>query len=136
MIQYTIYPEMTLEDFRNWFRGQFEGLKIEFFSEAHGVQEPSIKSKMIKNVHLTLGEVFHVKEPLHFIIEANTTVSDFEQFLRKLADIHVQIFRKAGHEWLETIITDNKTIFYLNKKAIEDSLPIQEEEPLDYHEQD
>ncbi|MBX7226174.1 MAG: hypothetical protein K1X55_09085 [Chitinophagales bacterium] len=136
MIQYTIQPEMKLEDFKHWFRGQFEGLKIEFFTQGHGVQEPSVKSNMIKDVHLTLGEVFHVKESFHISIDANTTVGDFEQYLRKHADIHVQIFRKAGHEWLETIITDNKTIFFLNRKAIEDSRPLAQDEPLDYHEQE
>jgi hypothetical protein len=52
-------------------------------------------------------------------MEPSDTVAYFEQFFQNELGMPVQVFRKAGDTWLETIQTDHLTLLKQNAMGFE-----------------
>jgi hypothetical protein len=106
---------ITINDHRKIFAIQeefntsFPYLKLEFFSKPHQSNGASEK-EFVKHNSKTIGECRTIHENGHITITPNMTVSYLEQTFSNIYGLGVQVFRKAGNMWLETIQTDSLTL--------------------------
>jgi hypothetical protein len=99
----------TTIDVKAAFAQKYKGLKIEFFHKAHGENEGSPKKDMVEEVvGLTELNPNIQNEKLH--ITANMKVSELESAFEDKLGLHVQVFRKMGHIWIETTRTDHYSL--------------------------
>ena len=100
------------------FNAMFPYLKLEYFSKPHKVGAPSSR-KIMKHPSNTIGQcrVIHNKGTL--TITPNMTVADLEQNFADVYSLSVQVFRKSGKVWLETIVTDGWTLEKQNSQGEE-----------------
>jgi hypothetical protein len=106
---FSIKPEDRLIELQQKFTKIFPGLKIEFFRNQHDRGESNIRAERFKGA-LTIAEIQPKLEPLTFIIEPEFTVEALEGKFRDRAQLNVQVFRKMGNVWLETVQTDSYTL--------------------------
>lgn len=96
------------------FNTVFPYLKLEFFSKPHQSHGASEK-EFIKHNSKTLGESRTVHENGNITITPHMTVNNLEQNFQSIYGLGVQVFRKSGDVWLETIETDGLTLEEQNK---------------------
>ncbi|MES2555757.1 MAG: hypothetical protein V4604_06390 [Bacteroidota bacterium] len=132
-MQLLIHNERTLSEIQKDFNAMFPYLKLEFFSKLHGSGEPSsLKFKLPEQKKI--GDVRKSAKEETLIIVPDMTVADLEQTLGDQLALGVQVFRKSGGVWLETIFTDTWTLAQQNEQGeflgtdIEPDIP---ENPLD-----
>jgi hypothetical protein len=104
-----IQNERTIHDIQEEFHAMFPYLKLEFFSKLHDPGKPS-HLKFMLSPEQTLGESRSVHNEGEIIITPQLTVSELEQQFGDLFGLGVQVFRKTGSTWIETIMTDNETL--------------------------
>jgi hypothetical protein len=108
----------TIQAVQEEFSKCFPYLKIEFFSKRHLKGEASPKV-FLKNSKLTLGD-FRTKHINGSIkIFPRQKVSELEELFWSMYGLSVQVFRKSGTVWLETISTDDWTLYKQNHEAKE-----------------
>ncbi|MBI1307370.1 MAG: hypothetical protein GC181_12270 [Bacteroidetes bacterium] len=106
---FTVHANDTILDLKTRFADLFPGLKLEFFSGHHESGEGSPQKEklvgtiVIKDIRPDLGEV-------RFIIDSHLTVSELEKKFFDEAGLNIQVFRKMGAIWLETVQTDSYTL--------------------------
>ena len=99
----------TVDDVQKHFSAHYPYLKIVFFNKKHHAEEGSFNKH--RYLHGTLiGDIRlkHVCDEIE--ITSSQTTAEVEQKFEKLFGLHVQVYRKAGMEWIQTIGTDNLTI--------------------------
>lgn len=117
------------------FNQVFPYLKLEFFSQLHepgqgngpGYIQPSNKK---------LGELRKINISGEIIITPRMTVSQLEQAFGETYGLGVQVFRKSGKSWLETVLTDHWSLYKQNAEGEFLNNPVSPDEPEDYHEQE
>lgn len=119
-----IHDNITLAEINDHFTRYYPFLKLEFYHHTHTIQEQS-SGPDICSKHLKAREVskIHFNGLLKFHYWQKTGV--VEQEFRKKAGLHVQIFRKNGDDWVQTVGTDELTLEEQNEagmKATEDLL--------------
>jgi hypothetical protein len=104
-----LFRNTVIRDLKRQFSKAFPYLKIEFFWHEHRPGEGSrLKQKIGDNV--VLADIDSIKKEGSFSFGAEIPVADFEQRLQKEYGLPVQVFRKAGEIWIETIQTDNLSL--------------------------
>ncbi len=104
-----IKDNLTINDIKNVFSDAFAGLKIEFVKHNHQSGVGSAKSEIIEgNPKLWEIRKFHTE----FSIEINEDqlVEEVEAMFHNKFGLNVQLFRKSGNVWIETVNTDNWTL--------------------------
>lgn len=100
-----INDNKTLEEISNYFTRYYPFLKIEFYHHTHRNQESS-SDLDIHPKNLTIGEVtnihFNGSIKLHYWQKTGVV----EQQFRNKAGLNIQIFRKHGDAWIQTMGTD------------------------------
>lgn len=96
------------------FNTEFPYLKLEFFSKPHKSKGASEK-EFIKHNSVTLAECRTMHEDGNITITPHMTVNNLEQNFGDIYGLGVQVFRKSGDAWLETIETDGLTLEEQNK---------------------
>jgi hypothetical protein len=120
--------KITINDSRKIFAVQQEFskmypcLKLEFFAKPSGPGGKPSK-KEITHPSKTLGEVRAVHTSGLLTVTPGTTVAELEQNLRDNFDLAVQIFRKSGKAWIETVSTDGWSLERENKLGEEMEKP-------------
>lgn len=117
-------PATSIGDLKKQFAACFPNLKLEFFEEEHRQGQSSNMNKRLVNDTL-LSLITDIATLKHFQFEPTTTVAEFEQGLQNEFELSVQVFRRSGNVWLETIQTDNLTLEKQNLMASESARPIQ-----------
>lgn len=105
----TINNELSIRQIQEAFSTSFPGLKLEFVREAHAAGEGSSREDIIKG-NKTVGELSGEGIALQLEIHKEQTVSELEAIFRDHLGLNVQVFRKAGLNWIETVNTDHWTI--------------------------
>jgi hypothetical protein len=124
--------EITINDNRKIFAVQkefskeFPYLKLEFFSKPHKPGGSSSK-KLIKHPGKTLGECRAIQKSGVLTVSRQMTVLELEQEFMDVFDLTIQVFRKAGKNWIETASTDGWTLDKENKTGAEMEKPLSEE---------
>lgn len=107
-----------LNEIKNAFNEKFSMLKLEFFKKSHGESEGSRAELMITSDE-DLESIGFAKDEAVINFDEATKVSDLEQSFEKVGGLHVQVFRKSGSVWLETIGSDSWTLAEQQNHAIE-----------------
>ncbi len=104
-----VLKENTTTDVKAAFATKYKGLKLEFFYKAHEENEGSPKKDMVMDeiVLSKLNPDIHNDE-LH--ITPGMKVSELESAFEDQLGLHVQVFRKMGHIWIETTRTDHYSL--------------------------
>ncbi len=116
-------PSTTIGDLKKQFASCFPNLRLEFFNEEHRQgQSSSMNKKLVNDTSLSL--ISGITAQKYFQFEPTATVAEFEQGLQNEFDLSVQVFRRSGNVWLETIQTDSLTLEKQNAMASESARPI------------
>jgi hypothetical protein len=111
-------PNSSVREIKKDFNIYFPYLKLEFFKERHGTSKGSHAEDRFPNSSL-LGEINPRLKQQVIEIEPGDTVAYFEQFFQNELGMPVQVYRKAGDTWLETIQTDHLTLLKQNAMGYE-----------------
>lgn len=113
----------TLRDLKDQFQTLFPCLKLEFFREDHEkgkgsrLQDRLPDEVRVSDLNEDLGEGL-------FFFTPEFTVSYFEQAMQNEFGLPVQVFRKSGNVWLETIHTDHLSLKKQNLMAEASGKPV------------
>jgi hypothetical protein len=124
-----------LKDIQQQFQEHYPFLKIEFYTKAHEQGQGSTEKTHLDN-NLSIGEVQKTNKEGLLHIRAGIKVSELEKDMEEQFGLAVQVFRKSGNVWLQTIKTDDWTLVEQNETAAEMEKNATAEEPGDYHEQE
>ena len=112
-----ISDNKKIKEVQKEFSNKYPFLKIKFYKHAHGVNQGSQASEEWNN-ELTLGEIRRNTEVKDFTISDDMRIKDFEGQMENDFGLHVQVFRASTNNvWLQTIATDDWTLYDSNKKA-------------------
>jgi len=124
----------TIDKINESLHDKFPYLKLVFFNEDSSDAIPSAKNR-ITELYKPLSVLFKKMRNAHINVNGNLQVRTLEQKIYLLTGIQVQIFRRSGKVWLETLTTDSKTLSELSRMATESLENISQDELTDYHEQ-
>ncbi len=111
----------SLREVREEFSKEFPFLKIEFFTSAHKPGKGSSFSELYHSETI-LSEINPSFKDQVLEFQPSDTVAHLEQKFQK-AGLPIQVFRKAGKIWLETIQTDHLSLEVQNKMGKETTIP-------------
>ena len=101
--------ESTIREINKGFQKRFPFLKLEFYrQQAKTEQYKYWKDKL--SAHVTLKETGSKLIPAMIKIDPIDTVDELEQRLRNNYGLFVQVLRKSGDVWLETVQTNDFTL--------------------------
>lgn len=100
------------------FQRLFPFLKIEFYNQFHDAQEGSFNDNLL-NHDLSIKELTDHSLPRVIKIYGKMTAEELEKAFADIYGLSIQVFRKAGGIWIQTIATDNLTLDELNQNASE-----------------
>ena len=106
----------TLGQISKEFTGLFPYLKLEFFDTPHQENEGSPKAEMLSH-ELTIKQVRRKYSEGHLSISKFEKIADLEREFQDNYGLSVQVFRKAGSNWIETIFTDFWTLDEQNRRG-------------------
>lgn len=108
--------QTRIADIKQAFSESYPGLKLEFARTKHAVSEGSAAEEMVLgNPELELLAESPVAGELE--VRSTMTVSEVEQLFQTKFNLSVQIFRKSGLNWLQTVTTDSLTLKELVAKS-------------------
>jgi hypothetical protein len=109
----TIHDTRIVSEIQNEFNEMFPYLKLEFFTKMHEPGKPSHLKFRIP-ASSTIGESRSIHLDGSLTVTPQMTVNELEQQLGHLFGLGVQVFRKTGESWIETITSDAESLEYLN----------------------
>lgn len=130
-----INDKKSISMIQDEFNKVFPYLKLEFFSNMHESEQGS-SIKFRKENSLLLGEFRsnHASGAIELFPEMK--VSELEELFKTAFGLGVQVFRKSGNIWLETIHTDSWTLEEQNNEGEELNKRLASEKPADYDDRD
>ncbi|HMG14789.1 MAG TPA: hypothetical protein VK590_05055 [Saprospiraceae bacterium] len=135
-MEFHLDPNIQISKLKEQFNYAFPYLKIEFFSQAHEEFHVSNRKHLINNQDTPLSELSDKVPHELLILDPHMKVKEFEALMEDSFGLHIQIFRKSGHNWLATSVTDSLTLKEQNEKGMESINRPVAKEPMDYREQD
>jgi hypothetical protein len=129
-MQLLINNERTLSEVQQEFNDAFPYLKLEFFSKLHAPGKPS-RLKFMLPSHKKIGLFRKREDDTPVAIVSGMTVTELEQLLEQKLGFGVQVFRKSGGIWLETVLTDTWTLAEQNQEGAFLGTDIEPEKPED-----
>jgi hypothetical protein len=108
--------ESTLRDINKEFQLQFPFLKLEFYRHRHQTGETSLFEKKVSS-RKPLKDISNLL-PGFISIDAMDSVADVEQRFQKKFGLPIQVFRRAGDIWVETVETDRLTLLKQNNMGV------------------
>jgi hypothetical protein len=124
-----------LKNIQTDFNALFPFLKLEFYGKSHQSGEGTSNSTLL-HLNYSLQELNADAVDFDWKIDSSMTVTELETSFHEKTGISVQVFRKSGMAWLQTISTDNWSLAQQNERGKEMSEELPGEEPEDYHEQE
>lgn len=109
----------TVGEFQQTFNEIFPYLKIIFIRPGNNSKR-SLKHELSPT---TLFKDLNLKRAVSFFVDKNGSIRDFENYTREQLGAEVQIFRKAGSHWLDTLYTNDWSIEKQNEVGRELSAP-------------
>jgi hypothetical protein len=131
-----IHSDKLLKDIRAEFSTRFPFLKLEFYDHPHQVGEGNSGATQL-NPDLPVRNAGKQVSDFDWHVTGLTTVAELEQTFQEKLGIGVQVFRRSGGLWLQTMKTDHLTLSEQNVHGHESTLPVSgETEAADYREQE
>ncbi len=122
-MELNFFRKTTIKELKKAFSKNFTFLKIEFFKEPHVREEGSRLQQKIAD-HVSVCDIAGVQKGGILSFHPFTTVAEFEQRMQTEFGLPVQVFRKTGDLWIETIQTDDMTLQEQNNKGEASSRPL------------
>ncbi len=113
-----IKDSQTLESIKSDFKNHFPHLKIEFFSSKHLENEASPRTAIYDD-NLVLSDIRKNHTEGEMSIDGHLKTSTFEQNFNELFGVNVQVYRRSGNLWLQTITTDSWTLAEQERKGVQ-----------------
>ncbi len=111
-----IDKQTKLSDLQNWFSESFPNLKIEFYDHAHDKGEGSAKAELLKDLEVFASPNGNPEVELTIFDDYSTNL--VEHIFSTKLHLNVQVFRKNGKNWIQTITTDNWTLKEQMERAL------------------
>jgi hypothetical protein len=132
----TIAPEETISALQAQFQAEFPHLKLVFFTKPHKAYEGSPAKFLVHEPTKTLGELNPNVHSGSLFLEADMPTWQVERLFEEEHGLHVQVFRKSGHIWLETSVSDSLSLEQQEAKGRSgDDVHQEFVDPIDYREQ-
>jgi len=132
----TIAPEETIGALQAQFQAAFPHLKLVFFTKPHKAYEGSPAKFLINEPAKTLGELNPNVHSGSLFLETDMPTWQVERLFEEEHGLHVQVFRKSGHIWLETSVSDSLSLEQQEAKGRSgDDIHQEFVDPIDYREQ-
>ncbi len=135
MMLLKIERNMTIDQVNHNLHTKFPYLKLVFFKQANNNEEDNSENR-ITALYTPLIDIYPNLRNALINLNGNLQVRNLETKINEITGARVQVFRRSGNVWLETLTTDNKTLADLNKIASNTLNKIDLTEPTDYQEQD
>ncbi|HEU4633097.1 MAG TPA: hypothetical protein VFS22_03885 [Flavisolibacter sp.] len=104
-----LYAHTTIGDLKKQFSDYFPFLKLDFFMQGHKKGKGTgLKQRVHDDLHLI--DVTGILKEGVYSFNPSTTVAALEQSLQNSHGLPVQVFRRSGDLWIETIQTDNLSL--------------------------
>jgi hypothetical protein len=107
-----------IKDIKKAFNQYFPHLKIEFFSEEHEEGEGNPRKAMYDD-ELFLKDIRTTHSSGELSIDGHQKTATFEKNFHDHFGVNVQVFRKSGRIWLQTMATDDWTLAQQEKEGAE-----------------
>ena len=117
-----ISDNKKLFDVKREFSTKFPYLKLEFYAKEHKEGEGS-SDKLLIDGDLTIGAVRATHNEGDLSIDGHFKVGNFERMFFEKYGLNVQVFRKSGTIWLQTIKTDEWTLTEQNSRGKNSVIP-------------
>jgi hypothetical protein len=114
-----LFAHTAVKDVKKQFNANFPFLKIEFFRFGHKKNEGSGFEQIVHDKTL-LSDITGVIREGAFSVDPTMTVAEFEQKMQNEYGLPVQVFRKSGDLWLETVQTDKLSLGHQNEMGADD----------------
>lgn len=111
-----IHSDSTVGDLKSQFSALFPNLKLSVFKKTHRRLQPSPIAQLV-TANTLLRKHAPKMRTGNFKFSPTTSVADFEQGLQREFDLSVQVFRRSGSSWIETIQTDNRSLQEQNEMS-------------------
>ena len=118
-----LFRTTTIKELKKQFSKYFPYLKLEAFQQSHGRKEGSALHKKIED-RVRLSELGNLVKEGVFSFDDSMIVADFEQNLQTEFGLPVQVFRKAGNLWIQTMGTDSLSLKKQNEMGLAASKPV------------
>jgi hypothetical protein len=105
-----------LFDIKREFSEKFPYLKLEFYAKQHKEGEGS-EAELKIDGDQTIGAIRATHNEGDLSIDGHLKVSTFERMFFEKYGLNVQVFRKSGTIWLQTIKTDEWTLAEQNSRG-------------------
>lgn len=102
-----------IREVKQQFSAAFPYLKLEFFHNPHQGLEGSPRKEKVPD-KAQLIEIRGVLKEGNFLLDPEMTVADFEERMQQKHGLPVQVFRRSGNLWLETVQTDHLSLYTQN----------------------
>lgn len=112
----TVNNQTLLSELRKDFKSVFPYLDIAFFSVPHSEGGGSPKKNQL-DYHITAGEAGNPEKTGELHLSPLKTSAQIESDFEDQFGLYVQVLRKSGDVWLQTITSDELTLGELNQKA-------------------
>ncbi len=112
-----ISDDRILRELQDEFHEVFPFLKIEFYKAGDSGEGSSFKYLRL-DPSLRLESVRKVHSSGFLKLDCHLTVEAFEQTVRKVFGLHVQVFRKSFGQWIEARSEDSWTLKEQNLRGM------------------
>lgn len=109
-----IDDKMTIGQLKDQFSIAFPYLKLEFFKKPHETGGISAKQDLLDSRTVLAATRTNHSEG-DFFFNGTTTVEQLESSFQNVFGISVQVYRKSGKVWLQTVNTDSWTLIEQNE---------------------
>ncbi|MBD3637061.1 MAG: hypothetical protein HUJ25_06910 [Crocinitomicaceae bacterium] len=114
-----ITDNLQLKEIKARFSEKFPHLKIEFFSEEHGVGEASKYSTKYDD-ELYLRDIRSTHNEGDLEISGSLLTSEFESNFHNQFGVNVQVLRRSRNMWIQTTTTDRWTLDQQEESSIKE----------------
>lgn len=112
----TFNAETAIKNIQKEFSAAYPYLKIEFYEKPHEETELSVGQKRIPPQTI-LGEIGNFTSAVSVDMSEDRKVSEMEAEFFKKTGVAVQVSRMLGNTWIETSVSDDKTLAWQNGKG-------------------
>jgi len=116
-----INKETTVAEISHAFQKKFKNLTLRCYQlnkDGSNADSKHVRLDKIipKNVRLS-SHMNKTKYPLNIVFVETMSVTEFEQYMQAVTGLEVQVHRRSGNVWLQTIDTDHWTLAEQNSRG-------------------
>jgi hypothetical protein len=121
----SITKASKIRDLQEKFTAVYPFLKIEFYKHPHEKNQLSVRKDRI-SPQKVISKIGRYSKADQIDIDGNRTVAELEHEFYEKFGIAMQVSRRTRNVWIETSLTDNRTLEMQNKQGEESSIPLAE----------